>query len=465
MIQKKYGTILLSDSRCLKQVNELNLDKTSNTQKIDINVPESFDGRITWKDYYDENIDYQSSCISCWAFVALFTLASRLSIYTKGQYNFKFSVAKMIFQKNDLKWDDVKKEITSGITFDYINPEKKIIVNSCSENSLLEAWQYLYSFGVPEESCVNDKTRIDNVYSGNILFGDSYDTCPTTKEEMIHHRVSGYYYVSGTMSKNAKFASGNEMNIRREIYHWGPCSTAMRIFKDFLDWDGNGIYKWDSESEQISPVGHAVVIMGWGEENGTPYWIVRNSWGKDWGDKGYFKIVRGLNNCEIEENCFVGYPTIPSLKLFIEYPILYRFDDFILRGKWGIQDNGYKMTSYEKILKKKNTKIKLNEFIYNVKYWADFSKLIAGKLDTIVFNTIMEKPTEDERTTEPTEDERTTEPTEEETTPEPVEEMYENDCDCEYDENDKYINYTIYVLILLIMFKFFLKIFNKNNNK
>ena len=32
--------------------------------------------------------------------------------------------------------------------------------------------------------------------------------------------------------------------------------------------------------------GHAVKILGWGEENGTPYWLVANSWNSDWGDKG-----------------------------------------------------------------------------------------------------------------------------------------------------------------------------------
>jgi cathepsin B len=374
MIQKNYGTILLSDSEMNKQLSQLNLDKTSSKFKSTIEVPLFFDGRKTWNEYINE-IDYQSNCVSCWAFATLFVLSSRLSIYTKGKYNLKFSTAKMIFQKNNLIWDDIKKDITIGNTFDYIDADKKTVVNKCSVNSLLEAWQYLYCFGVPEEKCVNDKSKIDNIYTSTILFGNSYDKCPATNEEMVCHRVSGYYYVPGTASKNILFEPGNESNIRREIYHWGPCSTVMRVFQDFLDWDGIGIYKWDSKSKQINSFGHAIVLIGWGEESGIKYWIARNSWGENWGDKGYFKIVRGLNNCEIEENVFVGYPTLPSLKLFIEYPILYRFDDFIIRGKWGIQDNGYKLTSYEKLLLKKE---KVKDFIYDVDSWTNFSNFIAG---------------------------------------------------------------------------------------
>jgi hypothetical protein len=32
--------------------------------------------------------------------------------------------------------------------------------------------------------------------------------------------------------------------------------------------------------------GHAIRILGWGTENGTPYWLVANSWNPDWGNKG-----------------------------------------------------------------------------------------------------------------------------------------------------------------------------------
>jgi hypothetical protein len=54
--------------------------------------------------------------------------------------------------------------------------------------------------------------------------------------------------------------------------------------------------------------GHAIRILGWGEENGTPYWLVANSWNYDWGDKGTFKILRGSDHCGIESGVVAGLP-------------------------------------------------------------------------------------------------------------------------------------------------------------
>lgn len=51
-------------------------------------------------------------------------------------------------------------------------------------------------------------------------------------------------------------------------------------------------------------------ILGWGEENGTLYWLVANSWNKEWGLKGYVKVLRGANECGIEENVVAGLPIL-----------------------------------------------------------------------------------------------------------------------------------------------------------
>lgn len=49
--------------------------------------------------------------------------------------------------------------------------------------------------------------------------------------------------------------------------------------------------------------GHALVIYGFGEQNGTKYWLARNSWGSDWGSNGSIRIERGVNAWSIESAC------------------------------------------------------------------------------------------------------------------------------------------------------------------
>ncbi|KAH8856139.1 Cathepsin B-like cysteine proteinase [Schistosoma japonicum] len=93
-----------------------------------------------------------------------------------------------------------------------------------------------------------------------------------------------------------------ESVIQKDIMMHGPVEAYLEIYEDFLNYK-SGIYRYTT-GQFIS--GHAVRLIGWGVENGTAYWLAANTWNEDWGEKGYFRIVRGRNECLIESEIAAG---------------------------------------------------------------------------------------------------------------------------------------------------------------
>uniref|UniRef100_A0A3B5AX22 Pro-cathepsin H-like n=1 Tax=Stegastes partitus TaxID=144197 RepID=A0A3B5AX22_9TELE len=76
-----------------------------------------------------------------------------------------------------------------------------------------------------------------------------------------------------------------------------PITFSFDVTADFMHYK-EGVYSSTWCKNTSVSVNHAVLAVGYGtEENGTPYWIVKNSWGTAWGKDGYFLIERGRNMC------------------------------------------------------------------------------------------------------------------------------------------------------------------------
>jgi len=87
-----------------------------------------------------------------------------------------------------------------------------------------------------------------------------------------------------------------EDDLRQYLYDNGPVSVGVHADEWF--YYSGGIFNSACQTQND----HAVLLVGWGEDDkGTPYWIIKNSWGKDWGIDGYIHLIRGKNKCGILE--------------------------------------------------------------------------------------------------------------------------------------------------------------------
>jgi len=250
-------------------------------------IPESFDSRDNWPDCPTiKEIRDQGNCGSCWAFGAVEAISDRICIASNGAQQFHLSAEDMV-------------DCCSSCGF------------GCNGGYPESAWEYWVRTGI--------------VTGGN---WNSNDGCQPYSIQACEHHVngtrqpcqgeqptpkcqkqcrSGYptpFVNDKHFGKSAYSVSSKEEQIQTEIMTNGPVEGAFTVYADFLNYK-SGVYKHTSGS-QLG--GHAIKVLGWGVENGTKYWLVANSWNSDWGDQGFFKILRGKNECGIESGIVGGLP-------------------------------------------------------------------------------------------------------------------------------------------------------------
>ncbi|VEL08521.1 unnamed protein product [Protopolystoma xenopodis] len=84
---------------------------------------------------------------------------------------------------------------------------------------------------------------------------------------------------------------GDEKAFLNAVAEVGPIAVAFDVEEDFMSY-GGGIF--NSEICDSYMINHAILITGYKTEKKSlqKYWIVKNSWGEDWGEEGYIRVAR-----------------------------------------------------------------------------------------------------------------------------------------------------------------------------
>ena len=230
-------------------------------------LPDSFDWRDVNGINYVSPIRNQGQCGSCYAFASMAMLEARLRIRTNN------SMQVVLSPQDVVGCSEYAQGCEGGFPY-------------------LIAGKYAEDFGAVEEACFPYVAR---------------DSACNEKPDCLRHYSTDYYYIGGF------YGACNEPQMRLELVKNGPVAVGFEVYSDFQHYTG-GIYHHTELEDRFNPweiTNHVVLVIGYGEENGVKYWIVKNSWGPDWGEQGYFRIMRGNDECGMESMAMAATPVVP----------------------------------------------------------------------------------------------------------------------------------------------------------
>ncbi|XP_037422116.1 cathepsin B-like protease 2 [Triticum dicoccoides] len=238
-------------------------------------LPKEFDARTQWSSCSTiGNILDQGHCGACWAFAAVEALQDRFCIHLN------MSVSLSV---NDLL-------ACCGF----------LCGSGCNGGYPISAWRYFRRSGVVTEEC---DPYFDQTGCQHPGCEPAYPTPKCQRKCKVENQA---WKENKHFSVNAYRVHSNPHDIMAEVYKNGPVEVAFTVYEDFAHYK-SGVYKHITGGVMG---GHAVKLIGWGTSDaGEDYWLLANQWNRGWGDDGYFKIIRGENECGIEGDVTAGMPS------------------------------------------------------------------------------------------------------------------------------------------------------------
>jgi len=224
---------------------------------LTVAAPQSFDwrqhGKVT-------PVKSQGDCGSCWSFSVTGAIESLYAI--KHNQNLDLSEEQLI---------------------DCMN-------SKCDGEWIYDGYKYVIANGLETESAYP--------YTAG---SGKYNACKE-KKSSPHTHISSYKSLGKGISEAHPLATDAEIMAAVQIQ---PVSVMFNADGDDFGSYKSGVITTNNMGWEGS---HAVIIVGWGTENGKDYWLIKNSWGAEWGDAGYFKMVRGQNLRHVNE--YLYFPVL-----------------------------------------------------------------------------------------------------------------------------------------------------------
>ncbi|KAF7272669.1 hypothetical protein GWI33_014572 [Rhynchophorus ferrugineus] len=225
-------------------------DVDDDDERVQIGVNESIPLSVDWTTKNKVTpVKKQGKCGSCWAFSAVGALESQFAI----KYNnlVEFSEQNMI---------------------DCVGT--KYNCKACAGGDPYGVLRYIHDNGIALEKDYPYRARKFKCQHKERLRIRGYNLLPNSEAAM--------QYAVGSV---------------------GPVSATLNA--SLLQFYHSGIF---NPTECVKKPNHAILITGYVSQRNTPYWKIKNSWGTNWGEQGYLRLIMGKNMCGI--NNYVSYPIL-----------------------------------------------------------------------------------------------------------------------------------------------------------